>query len=403
MSIRTRNNATPWAALFFALLGLAWCGYVAFPTANPAPCATSGCALFRDSRIAGVSLWWIGGAYFFLLAIVCLRGNRQLARLMAMAALFLDSVLLVVMFFTAPCFDCLVVAIFLGLTYYHLRSAGDGWFVAQQAPSLLLPIWFGLFLGNFVLAANEQLPQFAMGNTRSSDVRIYFSPSCNACRAAILASGNAAALYPVEENSGDMDSIIRLGALLKANVPMREALPRSINPDEPVPYLPFYERMLLSVQLMRNKAVVLRQGFRALPMIQINGMPVSKTAPLEEKGEPESSLPQEGRGGPASEGPVYNLAPSYADPAGASDGAGQRHSAAPRSPDAPALVGPISDESARHNQVRQNQAGQTQSGRTGQRVANGHGQTDSGNLPDFLLNNADDLSRCSRASGQPCN
>lgn len=357
MSIRTRSNATPWAALLFALMGLAWCGYVAFPTGNPAPCATSGCALFRDSRFAGLSLWWVGGAYFFLLAIVCLRGNRPLARLMAMAALFLDSILLVVMFFTAPCFDCLVVAVFLGLTYYHLRSTGDGgWFVTPQAPSLLLPVWFGLLLGNAVLAANEQLPLFSMGNTRSTDVRIFFSPSCKACRVAILASGNAAALYPVEENGEDMDSIIRLGALLKANVPMREALPRSIDPNEPVPHLPFYERILLSVQLVRNKAVVLRQGFRALPMIQINGMPVGAADALGDKREHGRSS-----GGSSSDGPVYNLAPSYADPSAAS-GMSPRNSSAPRN-------------------------------------SPGHG--DNGNLPDFL-HNADDLSRCAQGTDQPC-
>ena len=356
MSIRTRSNATPWAALLFALLGLAWCGYVAFPTGNPAPCATSGCALFRDSRIAGISLWWVGGAYFFLLAIVCLRGNRPLARLMAMVALFLDSVLLVVMFFTAPCFDCLVVAVFLGLTYYHLRSAGDGgWFVTPQSPSLLLPIWFGLLLGNAVLAINEQLPLTSMGNSRSADVRNFFSPSCKACRAAILASGNAAALYPVEEKDGDIDSIIRLGALLKANVPLREALPRSIDPNEPMPHLPFYERMLLSVQLVRNKAVVLRQGFRALPMIQINGMPVGADA-LGDKREHESPS-----GGASSDSPVYNLSPSYADPP-ASGGM------SPRNPSSP---------------------------------GNARGQGDGGNLPDFL-HNADDLSRCAQGTGQPC-
>lgn len=355
MSIRTRNTATPWAALLFALLGLAWCGYIAFPTANPAPCATSGCALFRDSRIAGLSLWWIGGAYFFLLAIVCLRGNRPLARLMAMVALFLDSILLVVMFFTAPCFDCLVVAVFLGLTYYCLRSGGDGWFVTQQAPSLLLPIWFGLFLGNVAIAANERLPLFSMGNTRSTEVRIFFSPSCNACRAAILTSGNAAALFPVEEKNGDLDSIIRLGGLLKANVPLREALSRSIDPNEPVPYLPFYERMLLSVQLMRNKAVVLRQGFRALPMIQINGMPASKATPMEERRESSPRSP-EGPRGPSSEGPVYDLTPPFSGAAGG--GGGQ--------------------------------------------ASNGPGQAGSETLPDFLLHNADDLSRCTRAPGQPC-
>lgn len=398
MAIRVRSNATPWAALFFALLGLVWCGYIAFPTGNPAPCATSGCALFRDSRIAGVSLWWVGGAYFFLLLIACLRGNRMMARFMAAVALFLDSLLLVVMFLTAPCFDCLVVAVFFGLTYYCLRSGGEDWFVARQAPSLLLPIWFGLFLGNAVLAANEQIPMFTMGNSRSNDVRIYFSPSCNACRAAILASGNAAALYPIEENAGDTDSIIRLNAFLKANVPMREALSRSIDENEPVPHLPFHERMILSLQLVRNKAMVLRQGFRALPVIEMNGMPVAGTTPAERKRELLPPRFPETRSEQPREEPVYTLDPSYGEPS-STEGTAQERSSR--------TGGDAGDQ---HDPAQPGVNGeQSNRGRNtsappppGCDIRYGaSGQTDLGSLPDFLQN-AEDLARCSRKLGQPC-
>lgn len=276
--MRSQSKSTPWSTLFFALLGLAWCGYVAFPTATPPPCSTSGCALFRDSKFAGLSLWWVGGAYFFLLAVICLRGNRHLARMLAGLALFLDALLLVIMFLTAPCFDCLVVAAVMGCCYFSLRPSAnpEGWFTAGEAStSLLLPIWFGLFLGNAVLAANEQLPLYNMGNRRTVEVSVYFSPSCPACREAILSLGNAAALYPVEESEGDREAFMRLQGMLKAGVPMRDALERCLNPEEPVPPLPFYERALLQVHLLRNKASLLRQGFRALPLIQINGMPGS--------------------------------------------------------------------------------------------------------------------------------
>jgi hypothetical protein len=281
-----------------------------------------------------------------------------------------------------------------------LRSAGDGLFVAQQTPSLLLPVWFGLFLGNAALAANEQILLFSMGNTRSSEVRVYFSPSCNACRSAILALGNTATLYPVEENDGDMDSIIRLAALLKANVPLREALPRSISPDEPVPHLPLYRRMFLSAQLVRNKAMVLRQGFRALPLIEVNGMPTGKAAPLEEKGEPESRPPNGEQDRQAPEDPERGLAPSSSSHGSALDGDRQRQFSASRTPDAQTPAGTLSDDAARRGQPRQNPAGQ--SGPGGQRAVNEQSQVES-KQPDFLLPGVDDLSRCSRTSGQPCN
>lgn len=274
--MRSQARSTPWTTLFFALLGLAWCGYVAFPTTTPLPCSTSGCALFRDSKVAGLSLWWVGGAYFFLLAVICLRGNRQLARMLAGLALFLDALLLVIMFLTAPCFDCLIVAVFMGLCYFSLRPSAhpDGWFTGSEpSHSLLLPVWFGLLLGNAVLATNEQLPLYNMGNQQGKELSVYFSPSCPACREALVSLGQNAALYPVEESAADLDSIILLRALLNARVPMQDALRRCLDPAEQVPELPFYEKGLLQMQLLRNKASLMRQGFRALPLIQVNGMP----------------------------------------------------------------------------------------------------------------------------------
>lgn len=285
--MRSQTNSTPWVTFFFALLGLIWCGYVAFPTSNPMPCATSGCALFRDSKFAGISLWWVGGAYFFLLAVLCLKGNRHLARMLAMLALFVDAVLLIIMFLTAPCFDCLVVAAIMGLCYYSLKPASNGWFAGvNTAPSLLLSVWFGLFLGNSVLAAHEQFPLHAIGNTRSSEVRLYFSPSCKACREAINSLGNTATLYPIMENERDFDAIIRLSAMLKTNVPVHEAILRSIDESEPVPPLSFYERTVLALQLLRNKASLLRQGFRALPLVQVNGWPGETPSSLEKPATP---------------------------------------------------------------------------------------------------------------------
>lgn len=306
--MRAQARSTPWTTLFFALLGLAWCGYVAFPTSTPLPCSTSGCALFRDSKVAGLSLWWIGGAYFFLLTILCLKGSRSLARLLAGFALLLDSLLLVIMFLTAPCFDCLVVAVFMGLCYYSLRPSAnpDGWFTGvEHSHSMLLPVWFGLLLGNAVLAANEQLPLYNMGASQARELSVYFSPSCPACREALTSLGQNAALYPVEESEEDLDSILRLRALLAAGIPMKEALRRCLDPAETTPSLPFYEQGLLRIQLLRNKAALMRQGFRALPLIQVNGMPGgppntplerSSLTPREQPQAPVALPPTPGRG-----------------------------------------------------------------------------------------------------------
>lgn len=279
--MRSQKSSIPWLTLLFALMGLAWCGYVAFPTTTPPPCATSGCALFRDTRFAGVSLWWVGGLYFFALSVVCLRGNRLLARLFAMLALFLDALLLLIMFLTAPCFDCLVVALFFGLGYYSLLGSPDSWFSGEPRPSLLLPLWFGLFLGNCVLAANEMLPTYSLGSQKTADVRLYFSPSCPACREAVKSVGDKAVLYPVLEGEGDFDAILRFEALLERGLPVQEAFTQSLDPLAETPQPLLRERLLIAAQLLRNKASLLRQGFRALPLIQVNGMPGHRSTSLE--------------------------------------------------------------------------------------------------------------------------
>jgi hypothetical protein len=75
------------------------------------------------------------------------------------------------------------------------------------------------------------------------------------------------------ENEQDFDAIIRLAALLKVNMPVHEAVLHSINENEPAPTLAPHERAILWLQLLRNKAHLLRQGFRALPLVQVNGWP----------------------------------------------------------------------------------------------------------------------------------
>jgi hypothetical protein len=217
------------------------------------------------------------------MAVLCLRGKRVPARLLAMSALAADTVLMFIMFLTATCFDCLVAAAFIGLIYYSLRGEPDGWFLMPSGPSLLLPVWFGLFIGNGILAADEMLPRHVLGNG-NAEVSIFFSPSCPACREALVSFGSVAALYPVEEKPEDAERIIKFGAFLHDGLPVVEALERSMDPDTAVPEASMFKRVLLSVQLLRNKTALLRQGFRALPLIRINGMPGFGATPLEKRG-----------------------------------------------------------------------------------------------------------------------
>ena len=123
------------------------------------------------------------------------------------------------------------------------------------------------------MAGNESLPQWAIANENNPRVRLYFSPSCPACRDALLAFGGSAALCPVSENDDDTLAILRLEALLNAKVPMAQAIERCRDPQEPLPKISPFRRALVSAWLLRNKAAVFKQGFTSLPLLQVNGMP----------------------------------------------------------------------------------------------------------------------------------
>lgn len=303
--MRSKSAYIAWIPLIFSLLGLAWCAYISFPTAAPTECATSGCALFRDSRIAGISLWWVGGAYFFTLSILCLKGALGLARLLSLLALLGDAVLLLIMYFTAPCLDCLVVAVFIGLGYLALQRASNtnSWFTAtaKLAPAFILPLWLGLFLGNAALALGEQIPLYSIGKEIKTEIRIFFSPSCPACRSAVQTLGDKAALIPVQENDEDFASIVKFRSLLEQGLPPSTALTRSRNTQEPMPELSLVERLSLRIRLTLNKAALFKQGFRALPLVQINGMPIGKDPVAPQAGEPQAgsnSTPAQRRNAP---------------------------------------------------------------------------------------------------------
>lgn len=281
MSIQSGRQqvGTPWGAIFFALLGLIWCGYVAFPTSVDTQCITSGCDISRSFSIGGVSLWWIGGAYFFVLILLCLRGRRYFAWRLSQLALLLDTLLLGIMFFTGPCFDCLVVAVFIGLTTWLLRPPASGWFKGENTSShFLLPLWFGLLLGNSVVAINESAPRWVIANEHSSSIiRVHFAPSCPWCREAVkvLGAKEKALLYPVLEEESDFNALLRFEAYIAEGMSVDEAIDACLDETAPLPHVSFARQMAMRVQLLRNKNFLFKHPQRSLPLIEINGMPVT--------------------------------------------------------------------------------------------------------------------------------
>lgn len=292
------KSTPPLMALFCALLGLAWCGYVAFPTSLTEPCLTSGCAVTKNFAIAGISLWWIGGGCFFIISFLCLRNMRFLAWHFSRLVLFFDALFLLLMLVTGPCFDCLVVAFFFAVTNYLLRPTPETWFLKEtEIPRfVLLPIWLGLFVANSILAINETTPALTMTTeTSNPSVRVYFAPSCPACRDAVMTFGEQAELFPVLESDSDFGVIYRMQELLVQGATPQKALSEAMDSPASLENIPLSKKFFLAIGLLRNKANLFKHGFTSLPLIEVNGMPkawISKKGSLGIVGDALITMPQ---------------------------------------------------------------------------------------------------------------
>ena len=258
-----------------ALVGVGYCAIQLAPMPAPVPCPGTGCQLFQNFAIYGVSLWWVGVAYFAFMALVCLRRANLAALFIAALALIADAVLLAVMLLTAACITCLGAGLLIALLYLALRSHCRH--NAQSAAGLpiVLLLWSGLFIAVAASAATESLPPWQIAGTETAERRVYFAPSCPACRDAVKAFSDSVAFIPLAEEDSDNAAVYAMHKSIQNGMSPAEALKTAMLAKaagtlaEPS----FPDSLVLRLRLLRNKADVLRLGFRQLPLIMINGMP----------------------------------------------------------------------------------------------------------------------------------
>lgn len=287
----------PWLGVALALAGAVFCFWTALPSSTSVPCPTVGCRLFQDVTISGISLWWAGVAYFSVMTLLCLKKAWRAYLLLGALALLGDAVLLIIMLVTAPCLACLGVALLIGLLFLvlyrhaHSRNA-RGWLLAFL-------LWAGLFLAVVASAGGELLGSWQLSGPVRAERRVYFSPSCPACRDAVAVFGESAAFFPVAEREEDYAAIYRMKLALDAGKTLAEALAVSGAGAE-APYFSI-QGALFRLRLLRNKAEVLNLGFSSLPLIITGGMPkglrpepaaMSAEPPVRQRQE-EAALPPE--------------------------------------------------------------------------------------------------------------
>ncbi len=290
----------PLAAAALCLAGLLFCLWVFF-TGGRQLCLTDGCSLFQDFSLAGISLWQAGSVLFVVLLILALLRLSRAAFLLAALALAADVLLLIIMVFTAPCVNCLIVGALIALSFLAFRRDS----VPFRAPrSALATLWLVLFIVNFGGVLRDLAePWSPMPEAGQTSVQVYFSPSCPACRTLLSQADTLtdARWYPVPEDTRDIWLIASMSEYLRQGAHLREAVEKA---QQSVPPLPDFnedvslrlgllrpDMLLLQVRLWRNHAHVLAAGSDRLPFVEFMGLPSFLTAPR--KSAPKLSAPAE--------------------------------------------------------------------------------------------------------------
>lgn len=268
--------AIPGGALAAALLGMFFCVWTAMGN-EVAFCVTSGCSLYQDLVIGGLSMWWIGTAAFAVLAVLALLGAVRAGYILAGLTLLGDIFLLLLMALTSPCVSCLVVACFFALTYGLFGRALHRGDRHPPARSALLWVWLALFVVNAGQVVRLQGEVWSISeNPEQATVRMFFSPSCAACREGIeLLSGSVdVAFCPVAENEADVPRVERLLVLLEEGKSLREAVAACQQVEEPGPWAFLHPGQWgLRLRLQRNRAHIFNAGSRTVPFFEYHGLP----------------------------------------------------------------------------------------------------------------------------------
>ncbi|MEF3697658.1 hypothetical protein [Desulfolutivibrio sp.] len=255
------------AAPLMALAGVVLCVAQALGYAEVL-CVTEGCALHENTTVFGLSLWWWGAAAFAGLGLFAVMGWMGLASRAGLLGLAADIGLLALMALTAPCLTCLAAGV-LFLAFYLCATPRA---VVFGRLSLAVILAWGLaFSPNLFAVGREAMQPWPLVGPRTAAVRLFFSPTCPACRDAVTAMSRLdkpfLGFFPIAGTEEEVRMVARTMNGLEAGLSLPEALARS-GDGEPVEV-----GLGLRFRLLKNKVVYLGGRPDGVPHLQINGWP----------------------------------------------------------------------------------------------------------------------------------
>ena len=238
--------------------------------------ATTSCTLFAEFALLGISFWWIGVAFFTVTLILALFGLAYLGKLLAGAGVFLDFLLLCIMFYTMPCINCLIVGAIITVTFFSFCYEGQRKSLPFPKPWLLLPwaLVFCMICGNIIMSHTKLWP---LVGDNSAKIHVYFSTECSACAQLVRAQGNRTdiAWYPVQEDDNDLWQIKFLVKEIKEGTGFIDAYDKMHETDTQGNIYDIFSlsHWKLQFALWKNAAYVVKGGNGRLPFVEFQGLP----------------------------------------------------------------------------------------------------------------------------------
>jgi hypothetical protein len=224
-------------------------------------CLTKGCQLYQGYDFLGLSLH-IWGAAAFGAALVLLIYRPGFYRRFLHLCLWAEIILLAGQVIYLPCSECLLVGLIWGLLA-----------LLEMRERISVKIWSVVFLMALVLMGKDLLYPWPVYGHADAAVKVYFSPSCKACRGEIeklLAGGevdlNRVAFFPVALKARDYERVEIFQSVLNQTLSLDEAFQAcwsgAVHAPEGWP-----NSLMVRFGLMRNRMILSRMGVNKIPLV----------------------------------------------------------------------------------------------------------------------------------------
>ncbi len=272
-----KHNFLP-LSFFISLVGLLFSAWNVFDFSHEFCVLPSGCEVFVDFTLFGISLWWLGIAFCTVTLCLALFGKVSLGKLFSGIGVILDTGLIIVMIFSMPCSNCLVIGSCIALIHlaFYIDNRNKSLPFELPKPKLLLPwiVAFLMVLGNILMAQTNPWP---VAGSYEDDVHVYFSFSCPACNELLMAQGekDGVAWFPVQEGDEDAFAVKYLQGEMAKGVSFKQAYAQyqQEKPKADIFDVFNFEHWSIQFSLWKNAAHVMRAGKGSLPLVQYHGLP----------------------------------------------------------------------------------------------------------------------------------